>query len=61
MKIWLNGKKQSLISRLTNDKQNKDEVDASLLKAEQIIEEIVEKIKAKAVFLSQLAQPASFR
>ena len=41
MKIWLNGKKQSLISRLTNDKQNKDEVDASLLKAEQIIEEIV--------------------
>ena len=61
MKIWLNGKKQSVISKFVNDSQSESEKKAGTDKSDEFLNEIVIKIEDKAKFLLQLAQPASFR
>ena len=61
MRIWLNGKKQSIISKLTSDQQTQEEQASALVQAEQIIETIVEKIIRKGSLLLSLAQPSSFK
>lgn len=55
MRIWLNGKKQSVISQLTNEKQSEEEQKAALAEADKRINAIVEKIVSKARFLLALA------
>ena len=51
MRIWLTGKKQSVISRLTNDEQSEEETKAALEKAQEKLDEIVQKIIEKATFI----------
>ena len=61
MRIWLNGKKQSVIGSLIKEGQSEKEQKTVIENAELKIQDIVKKIVSKARFLKAFAQPLSFK
>ena len=60
MRIWLNGKRQSLHSRYVREDQPEEEQAKGEKTVQEEVDKIVEKITSKGRLLISLAQPTSF-